>query len=669
MCTVTTPTYTFDRLFSLSHWYKTKAWRVIFYSVIAGVLFSLQIVCALYLLGLCETRGVLELDGPPEAYLLPILEKVGVVNQLTPEAAPTITSTRFDDLGLVPLAVENHGNLLGNVTTWLVTHVTGFRSNFESLLYLLIAIAVLGLLRYFIVVQSRLLADQISLQAVNGIRRSIHRQALRLGPSDLRDHARNDLVQLFTTELDLVRNNLSEWMFRVTHHPVIMVVLAVTVLCINWRLTLLCGAPLVGCWYIVHREYRRWAKMRELTESRSASQARLLSESLHKTRLVRAFGMEHFEHEQFQVLLQRFQDTALKVARGEQLNHWFCYAVAVAGVTLVVYLLGIKVMLPMDQPQHMLLASAIIMSLAYWGMKKPLEELSETPSLTKAISIYVDKSYRYLDQIPEVGQAVGAKFIEPLSKQLEFENITYRLPNQKDRVILDRFDLKIPAHSVTAIISNDPLGTRALAYLLPRFIEPQSGRVMFDGEDIAWGTLDSLRAETVFIGEQDRFFTGTVLQNITCGNPEYSLNKAIEAAKQVHAHHFITRLPQGYETMLGEHGEILDVGRAFRLTLARAALRNPALLIIEEPKTTLDDETKAHIDDAYSRLFPNRTVILIPNRLSTLKKADRVILINKGRIEVAGSQQELVQHSAIYRHWEYTQFNTFRQYASDAEAG
>src|SRR5690606_10288662 len=123
-----------------------------------------------------------------------------------------------------------------------------------------------------------------------------------------------------------------------------------------------------------------------------------------------------------------------------------------------------------------------------------------------------------------------------------------------------------------------------------RFIEPTRGRVLFDGEDIAWGTLESIRTEVIYVGGDDPVLSGTVLENIVCGDNRYSLQDAIEAAKLVHAHKFITQLPQGYETMLGERGEQLDVGAAFRLGLARAALRDPAVLIIEEPTVLLDED-------------------------------------------------------------------------------
>ncbi len=134
-----------------------------------------------------------------------------------------------------------------------------------------------------------------------------------------------------------------------------------------------------------------------------------------------------------------------------------------------------------------------------------------------------------------------------------------------------------------------------------------------------------------------------------------------EAAKTAHAHNFILKLPQGYETVIGEHGERLDAGQGFRLGLARAILRNPSLLIIEEPTDSLDDDTKSLMDDSYNRIVRGRTVIFLPNRLSTLRRSEKVVFLHRGKVEAQGSYHELVKNSTLFRHWEYMHFNQFRR--------
>ena len=185
--------------------------------------------------------------------------------------------------------------------------------------------------------------------------------------------------------------------------------------------------------------------------------------------------------------------------------------------------------------------------------------------------------------------------------------------------------------------------------------------MLFDGEDIAWGTLESIRAEAIYVGGDDPCFTGTVIENIRCGDTRYDSTAVMDAAKLVHAHQFIQRLPSGYETQLGEHGEQITPGQTFLLGLARAIIRDPAVLIIDEPTELLDQATKDYLDDTYQRITSQRTVVFVPTRLSTVRRCDRVVVIDGGKVEAVGSQAELVKSCELYRHWEYVTFNAFRR--------
>jgi ATP-binding cassette subfamily B protein len=300
----------------------------------------------------------------------------------------------------------------------------------------------------------------------------------------------------------------------------------------------------------------------------------------------------------------------------------------------------------------------LAMVIGFALMHFPINGLLELRHQSEQTDLAASRIFRYLDQIPEVGQAVGAKFLQPMRRAIQYESVGYSIPNHG--TVLKNFDLKIAVGEKVAFVSLDPLESQAAAALLPRFIEPSHGRILYDGEDIAWVTLESLRAETTFVASSDSVFSGTVLQNITCGASDYSLQQATDAARMTHAHNFVIGLPNGYETVLGDHGEQLDAGQAFRLALARAVVRTPALMIIEEPTQQLDDAAKSWIEDAYARIARDRTVIFLPTRLSTVRKADRIVVIHQGRVEAIGNHDSLVRSAPVYRHWEYVHFNEFR---------
>jgi ABC-type multidrug transport system fused ATPase/permease subunit len=420
-------------------------------------------------------------------------------------------------------------------------------------------------------------------------------------------------------------------------------------------LAVVCLVPIVGCWYLVQRETQRTDQARQAFAADAAKDLRVLSESLNRTRLVRGFGMEAFEQDQFQKYLDRFQQSILSGLRAKAWSRRAVRTLVAGCLAFVLLFVGSKILLP---PPEITFASGTLMLAALAAAWFPLQNLVRLNREHEAAEEAARHIQNYLNLIPEVGQAVGAKFLQPLSKMIAFEGVSYATPSK--RQVLDGLKLKIPAGRQVALVSTDPLEALAVAYLLPRFIEPQSGRILIDSEDIAWVTLESLRAETVFVGGKDPFLTGTVRDNIGGGNPSISLQEVTEAAKISHAHNFILKLPQGYETVIGEHGETLDAGQNLRLGLARAILRKPALLIIAEPEDPMDDDTKDLLDDAYKRIAPNRTILYLPQRLSTLKRADEIVLIHKGRLSTIGPHNRLVQTSPLYRHWEYIHFNEFR---------
>jgi ABC-type multidrug transport system fused ATPase/permease subunit len=530
-----------------------------------------------------------------------------------------------------------------------------FRNNSQTLLTLVVTAALIGWLRSMIESRARILLMRRALGIATRLRQSIHRQTLRMGPSDLEGRASERAFELFTTEVDRLRSGVFWWADRMARDPLRIVMLLALALSVSPKLAVVCLLPAAACWFLVHRQREMADDAGRLHEARAEKELRLLAESLEKTRLVRGFGMEVFEQEQFEKYLHRYeQGTAADLSARSWARRGMRTLVA-ACVACILLFVGWSILLP---PYEIACSSGLLMIAAIITTGFPLQNLAQLKRDHEQTEQAARRIQAYLNQIPEVGQAVGAKFLQPLSRMLVLENVTYVTPGKKK--LLDGLNVRIPAGRQVAIVATEPLEGQALAYLLPRFIEPQEGRILIDNEDIAWVTLESLRAETIFVGGKDSFLTATIRENITGGNPNISLQDATEAAKIAHAHNYITKLPQGYETVVGEHGEQLDAGQAFRLSLARAIARKPALLIIEEPSDLLDEDTKAMLDDAYKRITPNRTVLFLAKRLSTVKRADEIILLHQGRLAAIGPHARLVQSSPLYRHWEYTRFNEFR---------
>ncbi len=594
------------------------------------------------LVNLIEERGVLNIP----------VDDIDAFREFTArtrlEPPEQLDVSQFVNTGITPVVWRNRHHWWAPPLVAAWRNCTWLQSNFEALLAILLAMLVLLMVRILAISKSRTLAATAAMDTSMSLRRSIHRQAMRLGPSDL-GAEQEVAVELFTTATESVRDGMTEWYGTIARVLTMAAGLLILALVVDWRLALQCLIPLLGIWAIVRYERSRGQAIRRRAEAEA--ELRPLAESLRKTRLVRGYAMEEFEHEHFTQHLTRFSRGILRGRLGETWALRSARLLTVCFLTVILLLLalrGLSVTAPLS------LAPLFLISVCLIGLTVAAFKLPRLLELNNRLVTEADRIYRYLAQAPEVAQAVGAKFLNPVSQSIIFEAVSY---SRNGQPLLNRCDLRIPAHSRTAIISPDRLTQKAIAYLLPRFIEPQAGRILFDSEDIAWATLESLRAETVYVGEDDPFFTGTVLENITCGRSDYTLQDAMEAAKQAHAHNFIAALPQGYETKLGEHGEQLSPGEAFRLGLARAILRNPAVLIIEEPHVTLDDDTKSFIDDTYKRIFPGRTVIVFPSRLSTIRSCDQVIFVQHGKTVAVGTHADLVRSSEPYRHWEYVNFS------------
>lgn len=628
--------------------------RALLWSALNSLLLCLLLILVFLIVDLLETRGQLFVPRDAAEAVAALSGRTTGTAILRGEAERVV----YENTGLLPAVWRTRRAYWNPALAAVYRGIPWLQRNGSALALLVVAAVVLGFVRTLISAHVHRLSDREGWEAATRLRRAIHRQRLRLGPSDVEEAAADQALDLFTTDVDRVRDGVAAWSHRWGTDPLRLVLLLWLALSINWLLTLQCLIPLACCWYVAHRQIRRSGTAQAAAHARADAELRLLAESLRKSRLVRGYGMENYEHEQFQTHLDRFRDSVLTVRRGERLSRWTSRMLFLLSAGLVLFLVGVKALQPPDVPFSLSLSAGLLLAGTFFCMWRPLESLVAVRGGRAEAALAADRIHRYLDRIPEVGQAVGAKFLQPLARAIQFQSVTYALPGR--RVLLDRLDLKMPAGASYAVISLDALEPRAFAYLLPRFIEPQSGHILFDGEDIAWVTLESLRAESAYVGGSDPFFTGTVRENIRCGDAKYTLQDVTEAAKLMHANQFILKLPQGYETVLGEHGEQLDAGQGFRLGLTRAVLRKPALLIIEEPAETLDDDTKAALDDAYTHVARDRTVIFLPTRLSTVRRCDRIILLNRGKVEAIGSHADLVKASPLYRHWEYIRFNQFR---------
>lgn len=639
----------FDRVFPFGDLLKGRALRATVWGAFAGISLFFALSCLLLLLGLFEHRGEIEIarsDFEEFRQVSPSHEKLEPVGDVTP----------YENMGLFPTWWKSESRLSGWMAKPLYLRLNPFDKTDSTAKTLIVCLFLLGLFWAWSVAANHRSSSAAARHSGDRLRKGIHRQAMRLAPSNINNAGADEALDLFLDRTDKVQTGLGHWINVVTRDAPEVIAVAMFLLLIQWRIGLLCLIPIAICIYVLYEISRVYDQSDRLALDQARGELRLLSESLKKSRLVRAYGMEEYEQTQFTETLDRYSEKVGDLNRGKRKHRLFAQLTILIVSLVILYLvLGQRVL--RADGNRFPLADAVLIAGALIYLTFPLSRLLMLRAMREEVAIESGFVQRYIARIPEVGQAVGAKFLQPLSRVLQMDSVHY---SDTAGPVLRGLDLKVTAGETIALVSMDPAEARAVAYMIPRFIEPVSGRVLIDGHDIAWVTLESLRAEAIFVGGDEPFFTGSVLQNLTCADPDYSLQKAHEAARQAHAHNFVLELSSGYETQIGEHGEQLTAGQAFRLSLARAILRKPALLVIEEPADSLDADDKALIEDAYGRIMNDRTVVVLPERLSTIKRADRVVFVHNGKVEAMGKQDKLVKSCAIYRHWEYTRFNEFR---------
>jgi ATP-binding cassette, subfamily B, bacterial len=467
-------------------------------------------------------------------------------------------------------------------------------------------------------------------------------------------------VGVSTRHLEAVSDGLYHWLTVYFREPVKFALLLLFALFVDFWIALAFLLFALLVWLVGGQIAAFFRRQGRAANHRAAEQLALLQESLMLMRLVKVYLMEAFNQARVERQLSRYAAAQLRRHRGEAIYRPLLVFMGVMAALVLLYVTGLVVL------HHQLgVTSAIVLTTALASLYLPLVTWLDNRRFIRRGRDSAVVLFEFLDRPGGVGQVVEAEFLPALAKRLDFDNVTLREPGTGRR-LLQGVTMTVQAGQRVALVGPDDMEKHALVYLLPRFLDPTAGEIRVDGKNLRWVTLDSLRAQTAIVLQHNLVFNDTVANNIGCGDKSYTLPQIIEAAKVAHAHQFIQKLPQGYETPIGELGHALRVSEQFRVALARAILRDPALLIIEEPLTPLDEDTKSLVDDTFARVLPGRTAIFLPHRLSTIRHCDRVFLLYNGKVEASGEHRELLAQSELYRHLQYLEFNEFAGLAAGA---
>lgn len=384
----------------------------------------------------------------------------------------------------------------------------------------------------------------------------------------------------------------------------------------------------------IDRESRRYH------ENESALVA-TVQESLSSIRAIQAFTLEPHTGEQFRKKSEQSLEANERMTR-TQLVYSACSGLAVAvGTAAVVWVAAHQVL------QGKLSIGDILVFLAYLGLLyQPMNTFSQSASVIQGARAQLDRVFEIIESVPDIKEQLAAFTLPKVRGQLEFKQVSFGYEPGHD--ILKNLNLVIEPGQTVAVVGRTGAGKTTMASLLLRFYDPTSGAVLLDSVDLRKLKLAWLRQQVSVVLQDPILFHATVAENIAYGRPGASLTQIAEAAKRAQAHDFIQNLPGGYETVLGERGVNLSGGQRQRLSIARAFLKNAPILILDEPTSALDTHTEDALLAALRELMRNKTTFVIAHRLSTVRQADRIVVLDQGRITESGTHAELLLKHGAY---------------------
>lgn len=513
---------------------------------------------------------------------------------------------------------------------------------------ILTALLIVFVLRAFTSFFSEYAFQKVGLSTVRDLRNQLYERLIYQSHRFFSERSTGEMVSRIVSDADAIQAAVSTRMGDLFQESITLVGLIVYVFFSNPELALIVLVVAPALIYPVVHFGIRLRGTTHRSQERMADMATLLEETIRGVRIVKAFTMERFEIKRFHEATRHHLNSNLKAQKIQALT------------SPVMELISGMLMLALFLYAHrrivagtLTLGQFLSFLVALASMYQPIKKLNKVNlSVNTALSA-AERVFRMLDIENEVEEKPDARQLAKVGSGVRYENISFSYGNEP---VLRDVSLTVAPGEIVALVGGSGAGKSTLVNLLPRFYDVTAGRIVVDEQDVRDLTLDSLRGLMGFVTQEVVLFNDNVRNNIAYGRIDVDEQKVIDAARAANAHEFITALPNGYDTPIGEGGVLLSGGQRQRLAIARALFKDPPILILDEATSALDTESERLVQQALNNLMRGRTTMVIAHRLSTIRNANKIIVLDRGAVAEVGTHEELIERKGIYRRLHDLQF-------------
>jgi len=545
------------------------------------------------------------------------------------------------------------------VAVWLQDHV--FANKFKALFIISGLILVITLLKSLCFYNKAFWSNWLSKRSMTDLRQELFDSLISQSVTYFDRRKSGVIISKFTNSLNQMQKGMTAILSELATEPLMVVGALTLAASINLRLTLVGMLIFPLNWLVILVTGRLIRRSTDRSLRERANMVQMLQRSIDGIRIVKAFVMEATTREIFASANDQAFRYDMRGARAKSMLQPVVEIFSAGFVIIFLLLGGVSVLRGEMTPGDFITFYAGMVA-CYSPIKKLNNAITEIQeSVAGAADVFGE-----MDRVPELMEAPGAAEMPVLNSGIELKNVSFHY--DEPAPVLRGVSFRINRGEFVALVGPSGAGKSTLLNLIPRFYDVRDGSIEIDGRDIRTVTLNSLRRQIGFVTQEPILFHDTISSNIRFGEKEVTQEQIEEAARTAHAHEFIKDLPQGYDTVGGDRGAMMAGGQRQRVALARAIMRNPSILLLDEPTSSLDTESERLIQDAMDRFVHGRTTIVIAHRLSTILHADRIIVMEQGRVVESGTHHELLERGGLYRRLYEIQFRDNGQ-STDVAAG